>query len=69
LTFHEQSSSGQVGCVAFDGKHVGGQKRDDEDESHVDLSLDDVVWSRARHGRRGREINTEGEKKTEKINR
>lgn len=50
-----------IGSVAFKGKHVGGQKRDDEDESHVDLSWDeagviDVVESRARHGRRGGKV-------------
>lgn len=57
MTFHQQSNIWKIGSVAFEGKHIGGQKREDEDESHVDLAWDeagvvDVVESRARHGRR-----------------
>ena len=61
MTFHKQSNIWKIGSVAFEGKHIGGQKREDEDESHVNLSWDevgvvDVVESGARHGRREEKI-------------
>lgn len=58
MTFHQQHNIWKIGSVAFEGKHIGGgQKREAEDESHIDLSRDeavvvDVVESRARCGRR-----------------
>lgn len=58
MTFHQQHNIWKIGSVAFEGKHIGGsQKREAEDESHIDLSRDeavviDVVESRARRGRR-----------------
>lgn len=73
MTFHKQSNIWKIGSVAFEGKHIGGQKREDEDESHVEWSWDevgvvDVVERCARHGRRGREDSTEIQK-TDRINR
>ena len=70
MTFHKQSNIWKIGSVAFECKHIGDQKREDEDESHVDWSWNevgvvDVVESGARHGR---EDSTETQK-TDRINR